>query len=97
MRFYKLIVLMSLLAACSQDKCKEYSEFSCEEIDAAEYNVYFYYPDNTEKFLGHANGLRSCGSIARSFVNQGDLESNNDWSYVCCMIAKDSQCYEKHR
>ena len=25
------------------------------------------------------------------------LSYNNDWSYVCCMITKDSSCYEKHR
>ncbi len=89
--------LIATLLSCKKDECKEYSDFSCKEIEEANYNVYFYYPSQTEVYLGEAKGLAYCGSKARSFARSKDLLNNRDWGYICCMIAKGSSCYEKHR
>jgi len=90
------LAMVLLVAGCG-DECSSYSEFSCKQIDSASYNTYFYYPSGTEEYLGVSNGLAECGSRARGFANEHRLSSNSDWSYVCCMKAKGSECYEKHR
>lgn len=46
--------------------------------------------------IGVAKGLAACGSVARSFAREKNME-NASWSYVCCLHAKGSNCYEKHR
>lgn len=85
------------LTGCGGDECSEYSDFTCDQIQNAEYNVYFYYPSGTEEFLGRSQGLSQCGSTAHGFAYSKSLQGNNDWGYICCMRAKDSECYEKHR
>jgi hypothetical protein len=87
--------LCGVLASCG-DECSSYSSFSCKQIEAANYNVYFYFPSETEQYLGEAKGLSQCGQRARGFAASKNLSREN-WGYVCCMIAKDSSCYEKHR
>lgn len=87
---------MLILASC-KDECNEYSDFNCAEIQKAEYNVFFYFPDKTEKSLGQTTGLSSCGNMAHEYAYNNHLSTNNDWGYVCCMIANGSSCYEKHR
>ena len=89
-------VLMALPMASCGDECRQYSDYSCTQIENADSNVYFYFPDNTEIYLGQTSGLSSCGGIARSYANEKEL-SSADWGYICCMIAKGSSCYEKHR
>jgi len=89
-------LLLLILSGCS-DECSDYSDFSCKEIQKATYNVYFYYPSGKEEYLGIAHGLAQCGSIAHGFAASKSLSSNRDWGYVCCMKAKGSECYEKHR
>ena len=84
------------ISGCS-DECREYSDFSCSQIQSATYNAYFYYPSGTEVYLGQAQGLSQCGSLAHSFASSKDLRGNREWSYICCMKAKGSECYEKHR
>lgn len=59
--------------------------------------AYFYYPSSTEEYLGVANGLVRCGSMAHSFSASKNLSGNRGWGYICCMKAKGSECYEKHR
>lgn len=99
MAHFKLILLapLFLFASSCGDECSSYSEFSCTEIQEATYNVYFYYPNGTERYLGLASGLGQCGSMAHSYASSINLEGSNDWSYICCMKAKGSECYEKHR
>ena len=97
-----LLCLVSILLSSCGDECSSYSEFSCKEIERAEYNVYFYYPANdsgeaSEEYLGKVNGLAYCGSTAWGYANQKSLTRSDKWSYICCMIAKGSSCYEKHR
>ena len=89
------LVLCGVLASCG-DECSSYSSFSCKQIEAADYNVYFYFPSGTEQYLGEAKGLSQCGQRAHGFAASKNLSRGN-WGYVCCMIAKGSSCYEKHR
>ena len=92
-----LIVLAFLLLSSCGDECSSYSDFSCKQIEKAKYNIYFYYPDQTEVYLGKVNGLGYCGNKARSFADSKGILRDRSWSYICCMIAKGSSCYEKHR
>ncbi len=94
--FISLLVIVASLYGCS-DECSSYSDFSCEEIQDATYNAYFYFPNDKEYYLGVANGLSQCGSMAHSYAASKNLTGNRDWSYICCMKAKGSECYEKHR
>ena len=88
-------LLIVLLTGC--DECREYSDFSCSQIQKADYNVYFYFPNGREYYLGPAEGLNQCGDVAYSYAASKNLNNNSDWSYICCMKAKGSECYEKHR
>lgn len=92
-----LVLAVTLLVQGCGDECSSYSDFSCSEIESATYNAYFYFPNNNEHYLGVARGLGQCGSMAHSFASSKNLTGNRDWSYICCMKTKGSDCYEKHR
>ena len=77
-------------------KCREYSDFTCSQIQEADYNVFFYTPSQNERYLGYARGLDACGGVAHAYASQEQYSGRN-WGYVCCMIANGSQCQEKHR
>ena len=49
------------------DECRRYSDFTCSQIDVAEYNVEIYLP-YSDKFinLGHAKGLEQCLLVVAS-------------------------------
>ena len=96
MRTTLILSLLAILSGCG-DECREYSDFSCKEIEEAPYNVYFYYPSSEEEYLGETDGLSQCGAMAHSFASSKNLSGNGEWSYICCMRAKGSGCYEKHR
>jgi len=64
------------------------------EIDV---NVYFYFPNGHEVYLGETKGASSCGSIAYSYAGEKNLLQNNEWGYVCCTIEGDASCYRKIR
>ncbi len=69
----------------------------CERnLGSSSFNVYFYYPDNREEFLGQAAGLPLCGSLARSKASSLNMSGAN-WGYVCCLKTSSSECAEKHR
>jgi hypothetical protein len=91
-----LLLLFPAALGC-QDACREYSDFSCRQIESAEYNVYFYYPSGSEVHLGRARGRSQCGGMAHGFASSKSLVGNDEWGYICCMRAKGSECYEKHR
>ena len=61
-----LLAVLFLVSGCG-DECSSYSDFSCKEIEKATYNAYFYYPSGSEEYLGIANGLGQCGSMAHGF------------------------------
>jgi hypothetical protein len=90
------LVLLLAISACD-DECSEYSDFNCEEIEAADYNVYFYYPSEREKYIGQVSTLSSCGETAYDYAYSKSLSDNDGWSYICCMKTEESSCYEKHR
>jgi hypothetical protein len=90
-------VLGALALSGCGDECSAYSEFSCDKIQNADYNVEFNFRSGTETYhLGQAKGLRECGAIAHNYAAYKKV-SPADWGYVCCMIARGSSCYEKHR
>lgn len=92
------IFLCCILSSCSQDECREYSKYTCKQLEQATYNVFFYFPKNDkEYYLGIATGLSECGSVAYSYANEKKLTNNSDWTYLCCIKTKDSECEEKHR
>ena len=79
------------------DSCTEYSDFTCDELEQSRYNVYFFYPNRTDEYLGQSNSLTECNSMAVYHANKNDIDRNDDWGYICCLIANGSSCYEKHR
>lgn len=84
------------LSGCG-DECREYSAYTCKQLEIATYNVYFYYPAGTEEYLGVVEGLRQCGAMAYSYASSRDLSRESGWGYVCCLKTSDSACAEKHR
>lgn len=79
------------------DECTAYSDFTCDQLENSAYNVFFYYPDNRELYLGQSTSLSQCNAVAVGHANTEDLSRNSGWGYVCCLIAQGSACYEKHR
>jgi len=65
-------------------------------IEASQYNVYFYYPDDREVFVGEADGLEMCRNTARGYA-YGRNMIQSDWNYICCRITSSSNCASKHR
>lgn len=96
MRTVAICALALGLLGCG-DSCTGYSDFTCPEIEEATYNVYFYYPSEKEVFLGEVEGLAYCGDLAYDFAASKKMDEDSGWSYICCMIANNSDCYEKHR
>ena len=67
-------------------------------LDTATFNVYFWYPNNSnEQYLGIAKGLDQCGAMASSHANSKNLSRGDGWSYICCLKTSSSECAEKHR
>lgn len=85
-------ILLMFLTACS-DECSSYSKYTCSEIEAATYNVFFYFPDGREEFLGQTQGLQQCSALAGSY--SATTGSPKNW--ICCMATDRSECEEKHR
>lgn len=93
---FAAIILLTALYGCS-DSCREYSDYTCSQLEDAPYNAYFYFPDDSkEYYLGRAEGLPMCGSMARSYAASKEMSSAK-WGYICCLITETSQCAEKHR
>jgi len=66
-------------------------------IENSQFNVYFYYPDDKEEYLGAYSGLGGCQSAAYSKADHLDLPQSSSWSYICCRITSSSNCASKHR
>jgi|SRR3954454_21335350 hypothetical protein len=107
MPYVVLALVAAVLWSCLREEKLSYSDFTQSYLDKASYNVWFgypaaYRPNGIEgEFIGRATGLSECGQIARAKAaamqparRDRDL---SDWSYVCCLRAKESECYEKHR
>tara|TARA_E500000331_G_C16954829_1_gene582189 strand:- start:18 stop:314 length:297 start_codon:yes stop_codon:yes gene_type:complete len=87
-----IALLLGTTACDDSDGLLPLSEY--ENVDV---NVYFYFPNNKEIFLGRTKGASSCGNKSYSYARQKGLGRNDQWSYICCTIRKGSQCYEKIR
>lgn len=99
-----LLAAASLVAlpGCQTDSCKEYSRFTCKQLETQTFNVYYYEVTDTssepnEIFLGTAIGLQQCGTIAWNAAQAREKDSADDWSYICCLQTDESSCAEKHR
>jgi hypothetical protein len=94
-RSAKWIGLFSISLALSGcgDSCSSYSKYTCEQINRADYNVYFYYPDGKEEYLGEAQGLPQCSAMADAQAQMTHAPK----SWICCMKTQGSSCEEKHR
>jgi hypothetical protein len=87
-----LVLAGQTLASCG-DECSSYSKHTCAEIESANYNVYFYFPNGEEKALGSASGLQQCSAIAGDYAISTGAPKN----WICCMATANSSCEEKHR
>lgn len=91
-----------LVAGCSQDSCREYSDYTCEQLQAKTYNVHYSDVDlvtgkSATTYIGQAHGLDACGAVAYDFADLRIGKRKGDWSYICCLQTDDSECAEKHR
>jgi len=89
-------------AGCSSDSCREYSDYTCSQLERQTYNVYYYDVERNNRiereiYLGQTKGLQSCGSLAYAGADARSAERVDDWSYICCLNTVDSMCAEKHR
>lgn len=69
---------------------------SCtQNLESAEFNAYFYYPDNREELIGTVTGLSSCQAAASSKADS--LKIKDNWDYICCLKTSSSGCKSKHK
>lgn len=85
-----------LIPSCT-DSCRQYSDYTCAQLEKKTYNVYVYAPSGREYHAGKRVGLEACGLAAWNFAGANNFSRSNDWSYICCLETKDSSCAEKHR
>lgn len=102
MKLTSALLLTALAAGCSQDSCKQYSRFTCKQLEKQTFNVYYYDKDKRtdeprELYAGAVIGLQQCGAAAWDAAAIHAEERSGDWSYVCCLQTSDSSCAEKHR
>lgn len=97
LRLLAVLLAAAIAITGCGDECREYSAHSCKQLEKATYNTWFRFPDGRDYYLGVAEGLGNCGDIARAFASSKHLYGNSDWSYICCLKTKDSECAEKHR
>jgi hypothetical protein len=92
-----MAVVTLLFAAGCSDSCREYSNYSCSQLEKQTYNVLVYPPSGREYHVGREVGLEACGVTAWGYAEAKGFSRSNDWSYICCLETKDSACAEKHR
>ena len=80
-----------------KDSCRSYSDYTCKQLENSSYNVYFFYPDNSEDYIGVSRSLSNCNSMAVTHANRKNLKRSDGWGYICCLKTKNSECAEKHR
>lgn len=78
------------------EPCKIGSKYTCDELDRAQYNVFFYTPEKDEKYLGVAINLASARIMSVNYANQLGLKRDAGWLTVFCLKTNNSECEEKH-
>ena len=88
--------IMLLLIAVPLFGCDD-GMLPLSEYENVDVNVYFYFPNEKEVYLGTTRGASSCGRISHLYAQRENLKRSDKWSYICCTIRKGSQCYDKIR
>ena len=91
LRLVMFVIVMGIASGCG-DGTLPFSQY-----DKVDVNVYFYFPDDREIFLGETRGASSCGDMAHNYAATNKLSRSSKWSYICCTIEKGSSCYRKIR
>ena len=78
------------------EPCKAGTEYTCNELENAQYNVYFYSPDKEEKYIGLARNLATAKIISVQYANSLNLSRDSGWTTTFCLKTKLSECAEKH-
>jgi hypothetical protein len=78
------------------EPCKVGSKYTCDQLDRAKYNVYFYTPEDQERYLGVATNLASARIMSVQYANQLGLKRDAGWQTVFCLKTNNSECEEKH-
>ena len=78
------------------EPCKVGTKYTCDQLDRAKYNVYFYTPEDQEKYLGVAVNLASARIMSVQYANQLGLRRDAGWQTVFCLKTTNSECEEKH-
>ena len=83
-----LILAVYGLYSCSSDVDSD-GLLKLDRYEEVEVNVIFYFENRAQDyFLGTVMGASRCGSVARSYAYEKNVE-NTDWSYIC--ITTDGQ------
>ncbi len=78
------------------EPCKVGTEYTCSELENAQYIVYFYSPDKEEKYIGLARNLATAKIISVQYANSLNLSRDSGWTTTFCLKTKSSECAEKH-
>ena len=82
-----VLAICTLLSSCGD-----------ENLEKAEFNAYFYYPNSQrEEYLGVVRGLSACQSAASSRAYSLRMDGSAGWSYICCKQTSKSSCESKHK
>ena len=92
----KLNLLFAFLMVIPACNCSS-DTLPLSDYESVRVGVYFYFPDDTEKYLGSTMGASNCGNIAYRYANEASLSSGDSWSYICCTHENGSDCYRKIR
>jgi hypothetical protein len=86
-RILFIAIVAFILSACGE-----------ENLERADFNVYFYYPNmSREEFLGLAKGLSACQAMASNRAGSLNMTRSTGWSYICCKKTPFSNCASKHK
>lgn len=91
-RIALVFLVMAGLAGCRE-----------ENLEKADFNVYFYYPKSSgenvphEEFLGLVTGLSSCQRASSSKAASLNMSRSSGWGYICCKKTSTSNCESKHK
>jgi len=94
--FFKIkVIAFIILSLLFLTACDDELDFS--QYEKVKVNTYFYFPNDTEVYLGEHKGASACADAAYSYAKSKKLDNSDEWSYICCTIRKGSSCYEKIR
>lgn len=84
-------VIMAALAVWFFDLWPFYSGHFRPLLREHDYEVLFYYENNTEEKLGLVSGIETCRFKASEHARQKNIKESK-WTYRCCLIRRSNQC-----